>query len=433
MLLLLRKLKHDRLMKKKTRKYVVYAIGEVFLIIAGIMIALQIDNWNTDRQQRALLESYLQSIARNMHEDEGELQLLRTTRRARTIDVNRMFMLIGRNDYTYDVAEIFFFNRVASEASENLNFRADTSGYEALKSSDVMSLLQGNDIERVLSKYYAQVDHIDDLEQLQNETINQLYLQYIMSFPDDIPQWIFRDPRSFPPEIFQELQPELAKIINGPAIRELISLQLLGSLIVREYDRLELLGSMFIDMVESGNASFANPEVETLLVRDSLADPETYADIVVDGVLSTQIYYISGVADRFEPVFDFRFISQDDNGLRISYPGSDSWAAVFLLIWGVADDRVALDYSQFDKLVIELKGNEAGQTLSIILKDLFLPDTAPPDSIELELDDSWKTYEFDLARFSNTDLSNLITPLGFAFEKEPQSFYIKNARFVRSD
>ena len=86
-----------------------------------------------------------------------------------------------------------------------------------------------------------------------------------------------------------------------------------------------------------------------------------------------------------------------------------------------------------DKLVLELKGNETNKALTVHLKALFLPDTAAPESVELELTDSWKTYEIDLARFSNTDLSNLITPLGFAFEKEPQSFFIKNARFVKSD
>ena len=80
MLLLLRRLKHGVYMNREFRKYLLYAFGEMMLVIVGILIALQIDNWNTDRQEQALLDGYLQSIARNMQEDAVELEALRETR-----------------------------------------------------------------------------------------------------------------------------------------------------------------------------------------------------------------------------------------------------------------------------------------------------------------------------------------------------------------
>ena len=36
-------------MENKTGKYFKYAIGEIFLVVIGILIALQINNWNEDR------------------------------------------------------------------------------------------------------------------------------------------------------------------------------------------------------------------------------------------------------------------------------------------------------------------------------------------------------------------------------------------------
>ena len=46
--------------KNKTGKYFKYAIGEIFLVIIGILIALQINNWNEIRKSKlegiALLE-----------------------------------------------------------------------------------------------------------------------------------------------------------------------------------------------------------------------------------------------------------------------------------------------------------------------------------------------------------------------------------------
>jgi hypothetical protein len=41
--------RHDRKvfsMKGKTTKYFKYAIGEIILVVIGILIALQINNWN---------------------------------------------------------------------------------------------------------------------------------------------------------------------------------------------------------------------------------------------------------------------------------------------------------------------------------------------------------------------------------------------------
>lgn len=44
-----RKIRQNLLMENKTSKYLKYAIGEILLVIIGILIALQINNWNQDR------------------------------------------------------------------------------------------------------------------------------------------------------------------------------------------------------------------------------------------------------------------------------------------------------------------------------------------------------------------------------------------------
>jgi len=44
--------------KNKTGKYLKYAIGEIILVVIGILIALQINNWNEERKTKALYNSY---------------------------------------------------------------------------------------------------------------------------------------------------------------------------------------------------------------------------------------------------------------------------------------------------------------------------------------------------------------------------------------
>ena len=45
-----RKIRQNLLMENKTGKYFKYAIGEIVLVVIGILIALQINNWNENRK-----------------------------------------------------------------------------------------------------------------------------------------------------------------------------------------------------------------------------------------------------------------------------------------------------------------------------------------------------------------------------------------------
>jgi hypothetical protein len=44
-----RKIRQKQIMENKTSKYFKYAIGEIVLVVIGILIALQINNWNTNK------------------------------------------------------------------------------------------------------------------------------------------------------------------------------------------------------------------------------------------------------------------------------------------------------------------------------------------------------------------------------------------------
>ena len=45
-----RKIRYALMTNNKTAKYLTYAIGEIILVVIGILIALQINNWNEDRK-----------------------------------------------------------------------------------------------------------------------------------------------------------------------------------------------------------------------------------------------------------------------------------------------------------------------------------------------------------------------------------------------
>ncbi|MFT6046016.1 MAG: hypothetical protein ACI9WC_001721, partial [Arenicella sp.] len=46
-----RKIRQNLIKENKVGKYLLYAIGEIVLVVIGILIALQINTWNEDRKQ----------------------------------------------------------------------------------------------------------------------------------------------------------------------------------------------------------------------------------------------------------------------------------------------------------------------------------------------------------------------------------------------
>lgn len=46
-----------------------YAVGEVLLVIVGILIALQIDNWNDERIDRLEIREYALNLSAAIHRD----------------------------------------------------------------------------------------------------------------------------------------------------------------------------------------------------------------------------------------------------------------------------------------------------------------------------------------------------------------------------
>jgi len=76
MLRFFRQLRKDQLMSETTQKYILYAMGEIALVVVGILIALQINNWNEDRILRNEINSYLSKKVDKLIEDQEQLNQL---------------------------------------------------------------------------------------------------------------------------------------------------------------------------------------------------------------------------------------------------------------------------------------------------------------------------------------------------------------------
>ena len=61
-----RKIRQNLIMENKTGKYIKYAIGEIVLVVIGILIALQINNWNNNQKANIEEKEILESLYENL-------------------------------------------------------------------------------------------------------------------------------------------------------------------------------------------------------------------------------------------------------------------------------------------------------------------------------------------------------------------------------
>jgi len=63
--------------QEKVKKYTLYAVGEIFLVMVGILLALQVNNWNQNRLDRKQEVQLLRQIKADLETNSVEIESMR--------------------------------------------------------------------------------------------------------------------------------------------------------------------------------------------------------------------------------------------------------------------------------------------------------------------------------------------------------------------
>ena len=92
-----RKIRQNLLIKNKTEKYFKYAIGEIVLVMIGILLALQVNNWNENRKINNQELQLLESLQKEFTFNKGEL--VRSIEKAQLIQKRCETLLNNTGNY----------------------------------------------------------------------------------------------------------------------------------------------------------------------------------------------------------------------------------------------------------------------------------------------------------------------------------------------
>ncbi len=106
MLKFFRKIRQKLLSENKFSKYILYAIGEIILVVIGILIALQINNWNEARKISSSEVSYLNALKAEFEVNQSKLQSVTRINENNLKYARELSELMGKDDSAISVKEL---------------------------------------------------------------------------------------------------------------------------------------------------------------------------------------------------------------------------------------------------------------------------------------------------------------------------------------
>ncbi len=203
------------------KRYLIYAVGEIFLVMVGILLALQVNNWNEKRKQRILETQYLEQLTIDLAFDT-------------TYYNNRISMYSQAYSSTRKFILEIYKTQESREEIRNLLIHLDLSTdplithnptYLELTSTGNLGIIKPPVLKSYISNYYRLNEQFASQIEEYNITSNQLSvevfiiasgtLKYYMQLNDD-------------PSVYNDNE---WKFFNEPSSKEFQSLETLALII----------------------------------------------------------------------------------------------------------------------------------------------------------------------------------------------------------
>ena len=406
-------------------KYIRYAIGEIILVVIGILIALQINNWNQDRIQVKELDGLKKSISSAIQSDITYLKLIRTGRKNIGIKADSVF-----STYIDTQKPVFLFNDYAfiantfNELHNIIYYQPNLSAFDALKNSIYLSKLQGTDIELLLNSFYSAAERLQNQEEDYNQSLKKDYQTWSDKFRNNdgllfTSYWEYMESEDFHERFMHVFNDSYSKTLlaNGYKESEMVGL----------YDQQIKLGEKFIEMVEKGKINF---DEQTKI--DFSGTFYSYAEVgvlnlLVNGKIPSDFGAI--YAQSSNKFYDG--IKLEDDAIIFTYPENTfDWGSPFFTIKALNNRVNEMDFTKYKNITLEMKGAIGGEQFALMMKDKYdLPD-GKESRVDITVTNTWETYEVAIDQFATADKKIIETPLGFVFlGGEGKTIYVRSIQF----
>ena len=162
-----RKIRQTLIKEGSMRKYLIYAIGEILLVMIGILLAFQVNSWNTQRIKEKTVRISYQNIKRQINDDKNVISGI--------IDYNNLYykqykyenQVIEQNDRS----KIDTLRKIALKIYNYSDYSRSSNIYQNLTNSGELKLLKNRDIIKQIQRLEETYIYINRIEKLHFEVI----------------------------------------------------------------------------------------------------------------------------------------------------------------------------------------------------------------------------------------------------------------------
>ena len=155
-----RKIRQRLLTENKFSKYLIYAIGEIVLVVIGILIALQINNLNNNKQLRNIEQEYLISL---QSEFKTNLKKINNciSLNEKLINSTEVMLSLFDTDVLDTISHKEVSNIIYSVFSTEATYNPSKGVLTDIISSGNLNLIQNNELRQQLASIESELDFLD--------------------------------------------------------------------------------------------------------------------------------------------------------------------------------------------------------------------------------------------------------------------------------
>jgi len=166
--------------KNKTGKYLKYAIGEILLVMIGILLALQVSNWNSDRKDRISERKLLDNIHRDFIANKVNFDSLKVFNYRNVAALDSMIDLFPIDGDSGKLKTFWEYNKNI----EDIRYNAYSSTVETVISSNSLELIENEELQGYLMSWKDVLLDFQEEENSYHRMMNNDYWPNILEIFD---------------------------------------------------------------------------------------------------------------------------------------------------------------------------------------------------------------------------------------------------------
>jgi hypothetical protein len=181
-----RHIRKDLMEKNKTGKYLKYAIGEIVLVVIGILIALQINNWNENKKLFNKTQTYLNALNTEIETNISNLNIyIETTHSDIVESATTLANLHSEEAVRFNDSLL----RLTLETRPIYKSLMVNSTFDDLINSGVLENLNNTDLKNKILTINPLIESINENYTNAKNVWNEFQVPYLMKYSNASGNW----------------------------------------------------------------------------------------------------------------------------------------------------------------------------------------------------------------------------------------------------